>query len=1147
VSALKEIVEISLTDLEKFASALSSLLEAPISMQLAVAAFGLTPVRLLECLTKDSPDSDVINSAQAHVHLAGEVEGGSWLALCLDALKPSFSASEKHADQLLKFTYVPDQFLSEQTSIELICQSLRSSTLPDWISTRYAQRVANMGTAVVRAELAVDENTTSTAIQILAGDTNDAIRESARKRSSCHESIAKLIDDHRAAAAFGENQIELQLMSESCWPWVRYSLTSNEQTSVSILEQLSQDRNKLVRLGVALHPAASAEALTRLSGNIDEQIIRCVIKHPNTPDSVLMNLAPRFRMQFRSRAHRTKEVWKAINPISQDYGTFLYFEDLPPEALEKILQSGVDTPYRLRHFIAEHPNTSLPTLEKIAADTPDSESTLLTIACHPNANEELRSSIWNRLLSPDRPEREAADTRAEIARKSAVPTEILEQVGASVDPVLMTLNDVASSVSGLSKTFLEQLQNFLREKPTLKQLHQALSEETSRAPILESWSKLTSQLSAEQLAQWQPMCRRGSLVATAGGGYNSRDRWAQGDANAESLLGFLYSASMFQSEASIDRSLGLKLMANPSAPSGLRQRIREYLEKLPPSYGEDRSVDADEESIALAANTALPDAERAGHIKNVLNSPRKENHSYSVTSINALPAESVASVITQASDRDPKRTLDVMFTKAHTYSDEAFEVLVNHLQSSKSPLPTTAASWRLPENRLRKIAALLNSGNSMVNMPLLDALLNVSQLSFTDFRRLMLLKAETHEQSEALQVLTGEGKKIASAKQSKAVTSPKPANAGETLAELAGSGETDKVTQLTACANSSNPFIRFCSLMHELIPQNELEIAAKSLLWSDRLAACLNNNLQANSLEELVLDGNRYVRAAARHHKNASVHSYSKDVPIPKTRQFYYFQTVAPGADLLSQAKLKVAQSFIPDSDELLSPKSNSGAAPLEHERQPVQITDGDMPISKDGTVKWPQAFYKLTPYLREVEPSIPEFLRRTLQEERIQSIDDIFMPVRNVRALGECQTVSFPNGPNTPDYMEELEDFGRYYWADFDAAVPDGKVIPMRTIYNEGDADANTGMWGAVWLRETGKKIVDITSTGDCETTLTATSRAIAELFEAHDFVVLPDLDEPNYESNTIGSLVYANGLKLEGIVGLALAIAFNSKKTKV
>lgn len=60
---------------------------------------------------------------------------------------------------------------------------------------------------------------------------------------------------------------------------------------------------------------------------------------------------------------------------------------------------------------------------------------------------------------------------------------------------------------------------------------------------------------------------------------------------------------------------------------------------------------------------------------------------------------------------------------------------------------------------------------------------------------------------------------------------------------------------------------------------------------------------------------------------------------------------------------------------------------------------------------------------------------------------------------------------------------FGQYYWVDFDVATSDGAVTKLRMVVNSGDADCNDGQWGEVWQRNTGKKVADISSFGDCGT----------------------------------------------------------------
>jgi hypothetical protein len=100
--------------------------------------------------------------------------------------------------------------------------------------------------------------------------------------------------------------------------------------------------------------------------------------------------------------------------------------------------------------------------------------------------------------------------------------------------------------------------------------------------------------------------------------------------------------------------------------------------------------------------------------------------------------------------------------------------------------------------------------------------------------------------------------------------------------------------------------------------------------------------------------------------------------------------------------------------------------------------------------------------------------------------------PVRPVALLGTCSTAAYPECPNFPDWHHEnaeeegadyLEEIGLYSWFDFDLVGATHSTLKLRAVYNCGDADCNDGRWGAVWDRDTGALVANISSVGDCET----------------------------------------------------------------
>lgn len=106
------------------------------------------------------------------------------------------------------------------------------------------------------------------------------------------------------------------------------------------------------------------------------------------------------------------------------------------------------------------------------------------------------------------------------------------------------------------------------------------------------------------------------------------------------------------------------------------------------------------------------------------------------------------------------------------------------------------------------------------------------------------------------------------------------------LDELVLLAESDLKAALSACAQSEVPYVRFCSLLHPKTSQELLVKNSRSPLWIDRLAVSLNSSTYSELLKVLVFDGNRFVRAAARHNKNISRQSYAEESSAPPEVEF---------------------------------------------------------------------------------------------------------------------------------------------------------------------------------------------------------------------------------------------------------------------
>ncbi|MBI3928149.1 MAG: hypothetical protein HY319_21580 [Armatimonadetes bacterium] len=185
-----------------------------------------------------------------------------------------------------------------------------------------------------------------------------------------------------------------------------------------------------------------------------------------------------------------------------------------------------------------------------------------------------------------------------------------------------------------------------------------------------------------------------------------------------------------------------------------------------------------------------------------------------------------------------------------------------------------------------------------------------------------------------------------------------------------------------------------------------------------------------------------------------------------------------------------------------------------------------------------------LKPFDEELKTGWPRFMVAAFAKKN--GGRQVRVPVKVVSLLGKCQTDQYDcfNIPkhhlqHEKDDESYLSRMGRYYWYDLELTGGDGQVLPLRVVYNEGDADCNDGLWGEMWNRNNYEKVADLTSTGDCESTLTATP-AYRARFKSHPFQVPTDAD---YEGEGFGGvfwrLEYGHDDQLERLLGVGLLLA--------
>ncbi|MBW4421427.1 MAG: hypothetical protein KME13_19705 [Myxacorys californica WJT36-NPBG1] len=207
----------------------------------------------------------------------------------------------------------------------------------------------------------------------------------------------------------------------------------------------------------------------------------------------------------------------------------------------------------------------------------------------------------------------------------------------------------------------------------------------------------------------------------------------------------------------------------------------------------------------------------------------------------------------------------------------------------------------------------------------------------------------------------------------------------------------------------------------------------------------------------------------------------------------------------------------------------------------------------------WATCINELAPAECQLKEEVPKFLVKAFNAAGISEQSAMVYPVRPIRFLGSCSTGLYLDCPNIPEEHIDLfhdcggdddpanYDIGKYHWFDFDIVGLDGAVVEARLVFNEGDADCNDGLWGAVWERNTEALIANITNDVE-EATVAVASQRYADMYESQDIWIPTDFDKKHgYDPLPCGSMRYANNLKLEKIIGLAIRLcsACRSRRT--
>jgi hypothetical protein len=208
----------------------------------------------------------------------------------------------------------------------------------------------------------------------------------------------------------------------------------------------------------------------------------------------------------------------------------------------------------------------------------------------------------------------------------------------------------------------------------------------------------------------------------------------------------------------------------------------------------------------------------------------------------------------------------------------------------------------------------------------------------------------------------------------------------------------------------------------------------------------------------------------------------------------------------------------------------------------------------------WAACINELSKFPYKLKSGVPKFLKKAFNEAGVLNDDEMFIPVRPVALLGSCSTADYVDCPNMPrhhiensqwvdDPVDYLDYVGKYHWFDFDIIWKNKEPLQLRMVFNEGDADCNDGMWGAVWERNTEELIANILSTGDCETTVQAVSKKHIDMYESESTWFPSHISKADDDPIPCAEMEYSSETMLEKIVGLAIRMCYvyESKETYI
>lgn len=187
-----------------------------------------------------------------------------------------------------------------------------------------------------------------------------------------------------------------------------------------------------------------------------------------------------------------------------------------------------------------------------------------------------------------------------------------------------------------------------------------------------------------------------------------------------------------------------------------------------------------------------------------------------------------------------------------------------------------------------------------------------------------------------------------------------------------------------------------------------------------------------------------------------------------------------------------------------------------------------------------------------------PNILAPTLLKEPITinttspnnntSTQEINSIISNIKLIGIFPSSGWLEDPTYKELFHGRDWIGNYRIVDFDVTDGNGSVMELNAVVNIGDADCNTGFWGAVFERSSSKKVVTIHSFSDA-TKVREVSSNISSFVPFNSEVLDLPVDEEDlcngdyYDDDDVGVDYFGEnlspgdcGTQFEKIIGMAM-----------